>query len=251
MSQEVKVFNAGIIVQRRRDVLYMNSDDEARAAAQARTFLADSMTWSNDRRLLSELGELIGVKDEGAERLRKIKRAIETGELVTVPDVPVRTTNFIQRGGDDARPAPKSREAVAALPLFKPAIEAAASVRSFKSPIGPPRLPWPRNDFFEIMAANPGDRLPDGTIATALETEPFVYVPHTLSEEAMELAAKTNNPDHAAKMLGYDRKTFGDMVHALKPANGLRPNDNLVFYDDGSVEFKKQILDDNIHNYAP
>ncbi|MDR5779006.1 hypothetical protein QCE63_06120 [Caballeronia sp. LZ065] len=248
MSQEVKVFNAGIIVQRRRDVLYMNSDDEARAAAQARMFLADSMTWSNDRRVLSELVELIGVRDEDAERLRKTKRAIETGELVTVPDRPARTTTFIQRGGGDARPAPKSREAVAALPLFQRATEAVARVRPFEIPARPPK---PRNHFFAIMAANPGDVLPDGTIATALETEPFVYVPHTLSEEAMELAAKTNNPDHGARMLGYERDTFGAMLHVFKPPNGLRPNDNVIFYDDGSVEFKKQILDDNIHNYAP
>lgn len=248
MSREVKISSAGISLQRRCDVRYMNGDDETRAGHEARRFLADSMTWSNDRRLLSELGALIGVEDGNDERLRKIKRAIETGELVTVPDLPVRTTTFIQTGGGDVRPVPKSREAVAALPLFQRATEAAARVRSFEIPAP---LPKPRNDFFAIMAANPGDVLPDGTIATALETEPFVYVPHTLSEEAMALAAKTNNPDHAAKMLGYDRDTFGAMLHVFKPQNGLRPNDNLIFYDDGSVEFKKQILDDNIHNYAP
>lgn len=226
----------------------MNRDDETRAAQEALTLLADSITWSNDRRLLSELGALIGVKDGDNERLRKIKRAIETGELVTIPDVPARTTTFIQTGGGDVRPVPKSREAVAALPLFQRETEAVARVRSFEIPA---RLAKPRNDFFAIMAANPGDVLPDGTIATALETEPFVYVRHTLSEEAMALAAKTNNPDHAAKMLGFDRDTFGAMLHVFKPQNGLRPSDNLIFHDDGSVEFKKQILDDNIHNYAP
>ncbi|MDR5833491.1 hypothetical protein [Caballeronia sp. LZ034LL] len=248
MSREVKISNAGIAVQRRCDVRYMNRDDETRAAQEARRFLTDSMSWLNDRRLLTELGALIGVKDGDDERLRKIKRAIETGELVTIPDLPPRTTTFIRTGGGDVRPVPKSREAVAALPLFQRASEAAARVRSFKIPA---RLPKPRNDFFAILAANPGDVLPDGTIATALETEPFVYVPHTLSAEAMALAAKTNNPDHAAKMLGYDRDTFGAMLHVFKPQNGLRRNDNLIFYDDGSVEFKKQILDDNIHNYAP
>ncbi len=51
-------------------------------------------------------------------------------------------------------------------------------------------------------------------------------------------------------MLGYDRKTFGQMLHVLKPANGLGPADNLIFHDSGDVEFKGVILDD-IHDYAP
>nr|WP_244101685.1 hypothetical protein [Burkholderia ambifaria] len=64
------------------------------------------------------------------------------------------------------------------------------------------------------------------------------------------MAASTNNPNFAAKMLGYDRKTFGQMLHVLKPANGLGPADNLIFHDSGDVEFKGVILDD-IHDYAP
>ncbi|MET3818310.1 hypothetical protein ACVK00_005570 [Burkholderia sp. PvR073] len=63
-------------------------------------------------------------------------------------------------------------------------------------------------------------------------------------------AASTNNANFAAKMLGYDRKTFGQMLHVLKPANGLGPADNLIFHDSGDVEFKGVILD-NIHDYAP
>ncbi|MBR8334337.1 hypothetical protein KDW69_22020 [Burkholderia ambifaria] len=70
------------------------------------------------------------------------------------------------------------------------------------------------------------------------------------SDGVESLAASTNNPNFAAKMLGYDRKTFGQMLHVLKPANGLGPADNLIFHDSGDVEFKGVILD-NIHDYAP
>lgn len=102
------------------------------------------------------------------------------------------------------------------------------------------------------MTANPGDILPDGTIATALNNaQPFEYMPDVPSDDVLDLAASTNNPRFAAKMLGYDENTFSEMLHVFKPANGLRPSDNVVFHDDGSVEFGKQILDDNIHNYAP
>ncbi len=66
------------------------------------------------------------------------------------------------------------------------------------------------------FAANPGDVLPDGLIATPVgvsgsrfaNAQPFEYVPDILSDDVIELAASTNNPNHATKMLGYDRKTF-------------------------------------------
>jgi hypothetical protein len=83
------------------------------------------------------------------------------------------------------------------------------------------------------------------------DAQPFEYVPDGLSDEVEQLAASTRNPKFAAKMLGYDQDTFGDMLHELKPKNGLRPSDNVIFHDDGSVEFNGRMLDDNIHNYAP
>jgi hypothetical protein len=81
--------------------------------------------------------------------------------------------------------------------------------------------------------------------------QPFEYVPDELSDEVEQLAASTNSPKFAAKMLGYDQKTFGKMLHKLKPQNGLSPSDNVIFHDDGGVEFNGRMLDDNIHNYAP
>ena len=83
------------------------------------------------------------------------------------------------------------------------------------------------------------------------DAQPFDYQSDMPDGDAEELAASTNNPRYAAKMLGYDQNTFSDMLHVFKPANGLGPADNVIFHDDGSVEFGGQMLDDNIHNYAP
>ncbi|SDR03880.1 hypothetical protein [Paraburkholderia tuberum] len=81
--------------------------------------------------------------------------------------------------------------------------------------------------------------------------QPFDDTPDAVSGDVEDLAASTNSPKFAAKMLGYDQNTFSKMLHLLKPENGLRPSDNVIFHDDGSVEFNGQLLDDNIHNYAP
>lgn len=99
-----------------------------------------------------------------------------------------------------------------------------------------------------------GDELANdsGYTATSLgDAKPFEYTPDAVSGDTEELAASTGSPKFAAKMLGYDQNTFSKMLHLLKPENGLRPSDNVIFHDDGSVEFNGQLLDDNIHNYAP
>lgn len=83
------------------------------------------------------------------------------------------------------------------------------------------------------------------------DAQPFEYQSDMPYGDAEELAATTNSPRYAAKMLGYDKNTFSDMLHVFKPANGLGPADNVIFHDDGSVEFNGHMLDDNIHNYAP
>ncbi|SMG05915.1 hypothetical protein [Paraburkholderia susongensis] len=82
-----------------------------------------------------------------------------------------------------------------------------------------------------------------------LVAQPFEYAPDVLSDDVQELAASTNNENYAAKMLGYNRKIFGDMIHAMKRYNELRGNDNVVWHDDGDVEFNGTIID-NMHNWA-
>ncbi|SAK71896.1 hypothetical protein AWB76_04518 [Caballeronia temeraria] len=77
---------------------------------------------------------------------------------------------------------------------------------------------------------------------------PFEYVLDDLSESE-RLAASTNNPNCAAKMLGYDRKTFGDILHKFKPGNGLGPADNVIWHDNGDVYFKGDYIG-NFHDWA-
>jgi hypothetical protein len=91
----------------------------------------------------------------------------------------------------------------------------------------------------------------DGTSTPLGDADPFEYGQGDVSGEVDELAASTGNPKFAAKMLGYDQETFSDMLHVFKPRNGLGPADNVIWHDDGSVEFNGNILDDNFHDYAP
>lgn len=79
--------------------------------------------------------------------------------------------------------------------------------------------------------------------------QPFEYGPDMPAGEAEQLAASTNNPDYAAKMLGYNRDTFGKMIHVMKDQFGLRGNDNVIWHDNGNIEFRKNIIG-NMHDYA-
>ncbi|MGF6790761.1 hypothetical protein [Paraburkholderia sp. 35.1] len=96
-------------------------------------------------------------------------------------------------------------------------------------------------------AARAGDR---GASTLLGDAQPFEYVPDALSGDVVELAASTNNPRYAAKMLGYDQNTFSDMLHAMKQYNKLRGDNNVIWHDDGDVEFHGLIID-NMHSWAP
>ncbi|MGF6967619.1 hypothetical protein OKW43_004647 [Paraburkholderia sp. WC7.3g] len=78
----------------------------------------------------------------------------------------------------------------------------------------------------------------------------FEYRPEALSDDVEQLADSTVKENYAAKMLGYERKLFGNMIHTMKRANQLRGDDNVIWHDDGGVEFKGVIVD-NMHSYAP
>lgn len=66
----------------------------------------------------------------------------------------------------------------------------------------------------------------------------------------MQFAESTTNSNYAAKVLGYDRKTFGAMIHAFKPYFGLSPADILVFHDNGDVYSHGEYIG-NIHDFGP
>ncbi|MFL9928635.1 hypothetical protein P0D88_05025 [Paraburkholderia sp. RL18-103-BIB-C] len=81
------------------------------------------------------------------------------------------------------------------------------------------------------------------------DAQPFEYTPDAVSGEAEELAASTNNPKFAAKMLGYDQNTFSDILHNFKPDNGLGPADNVIWHDNGDVYFNGNFVA-NFHDWA-
>jgi len=62
--------------------------------------------------------------------------------------------------------------------------------------------------------------------------------------------AATTNPNFAARMLEYDRTTFGAMIHAFKSFHGIPPNGVLVWHQDGSVYYMDEYID-NMHHWAP
>ena len=92
-------------------------------------------------------------------------------------------------------------------------------------------------------------RMPGGRSAPLGDAQPFEYTPGAVGGNVEELAASTNNPNYAAKMLGFDRKTFGSMIHAMKDDLDLGAADNVIWHDDGSVEFRKNIIG-NMFDYA-
>jgi hypothetical protein len=240
--QKIRLSDRALTLCRRRDVHFANKAEEQRAAESAKKFLADSFGWQHNSTLISQIQNLLGLKEvDAANARRMIKRAIETGELVTTPDAP--SSGFNGSRGDDV-PRPRA-PACTPSQLFGRLAGVAPTIRSF-APRALPRVP--ADDFFAILSANPGDLLPDGTTATALDSTPFEYVPHTLSDEVMELAASTKNPKFAAKMLGYSSSQFREMVHRFKEDNTIGPADDIEWFDNGDVYFKGMFLD-NFHGY--
>jgi hypothetical protein len=272
--QEIRLSDRALTLRRRRDVHFANNAEEQRAAESAKKFLADSFSWQYDAPLMSQLQDMLNLKEPDARNARwKVQRAIESGELVTIPDAP--SSGLTGRRGSDT-PRPRSMTFTPSQ-LFKGAPRLTSCVREYV-PRALSRLP--ADDFFAIMAAKPGDVLPNGDIAkpfapevldaSELEAlrqrvignagasdsgslferaEPFEYAPDTLSGDVEELAASTSNPNYAAKMLGYDRKTFGDILHKFKPGNGLGPADNVIWHDSGDVYFKGDYIG-NSHDWA-
>ncbi len=108
------------------------------------------------------------------------------------------------------------------------------------------------NYIQSVIGSTPGDvAVSDTDLSTPLGgAQRFEYTEDLPGGDVEELAASTNNPNYAAKMLGYDRNTFGNMLHAMKDYNELRGDDNVIWHDNGDVEFNGQIID-NMHGWAP
>jgi hypothetical protein len=257
LVQEIRLTNRSLTLRRRHDVHFKSATEEQRADTSRRAFLADSFIWMRDQTLMSKLKELLSIEEGDPSNVQwKVRRALETGEVVTIPD-PVSSGSH-RSSGDDK---PWAR-ALTFTPsqLFKRAASVASASSYYDRPVRP-RLS--AEDDMLAWSANPGDVLPDGRIVTAIsrlsddggsdasllgDAQPFEYVPDELRDETEELAGTTNER-YAAKMLGYDRSTFREMIHRFKRANGVGPNDDLEFEENGDVSFNGEYID-NFHDYG-
>ncbi|SMG45145.1 hypothetical protein [Paraburkholderia susongensis] len=80
-------------------------------------------------------------------------------------------------------------------------------------------------------------------------TQPFEYSENDFPDATgTEELAGTTNEKYARKMLGYDSSSFREMIHRFKKSNGIGPNDDLEFEENGDVYFNGDYLD-NFHGY--
>jgi hypothetical protein len=79
------------------------------------------------------------------------------------------------------------------------------------------------------------------------DAQPFNYQPDMPDGDAEDLAGTTDEK-YARKMFGYDSSTFREMIHRFKKTNGIGPNDDLEFEDNGDVYFNGDYID-NFHGY--
>ncbi|WP_233802790.1 hypothetical protein [Paraburkholderia sp. HP33-1] len=187
--------------------------------ARPESWVSDVVEMDNLRRLLGHTtGHPPINRMNDLQVAQAICRAIERGSLLFVP-----SRKEVERYIEEERKRRRYTAAADDAPTLDTLGSAAKSTQSTSSvPVSP---------------------------ATPLSNaQPFVYQPDIPDSNAEELAASTNNPDYAAKMLGYDRDTFGKMIHVMKAANDLRGNHNVVWHDNGDVFFRGNWLD-NMHNY--
>ncbi|WP_052391892.1 hypothetical protein [Paraburkholderia bannensis] len=104
------------------------------------------------------------------------------------------------------------------------------------------------DDLLGAVEAAAGAAPGDGDDSTPLgDAQPFDYQPDMPDGDAEDLAGTTNEK-YARKMFGYDSSTFRDMIHRFKKTNGIGPNDDLEFEENGDVYFNGDYID-NFHSY--
>ncbi|KWF80076.1 hypothetical protein WL93_24420 [Burkholderia diffusa] len=183
-----------------------------------------------------------------------LRSAIEDGRVSVSIDRAVASGGGGAGGGPSTPPFPKASRlasvpGVAALPVDKPlpswAVPSDVSAGELMS-------------YLQSVVAGTGGALAGGTpqLANSFgsgsplgDASVFDYADNPLSGDIQELAASTTNPNFAAKMLGYQRKIFGNMIHQMKDANDLGGADNVLWHDNGDVEFQGVVID-NMHNYG-
>lgn len=237
----------------------LSSDSGAIRPAEQRAAVSELMLhWPKYSALMAEaasyLRELGLVGSLSGDPVAALRSAIEDGRVTVSIDRPVASGGAGGGGGPSTPPFPKgSRFAsvprMAALPADKPipswAVPSDVSAGELMS-------------YLQSVVAGTGGALAGGTpqLANSFgsgsplgDANVFDYADSPLSGDIQELAASTTNPNFAAKMLGYQRKIFGNMIHQMKDANDLGGADNVLWHDNGDVEFKGVVID-NMHNYG-
>jgi hypothetical protein len=199
---------------------------------------------------LRQLGLHLGQSAPGvnpSDTSARIRAAVKSGKVMVVIERAAQTGGGVRGSGPTTPPYPLAmREKTAwVAPTRTP-------TRSYQ----PPRYDDVSADDLinyiqSVLGSAPAvvaapDSAPSMSLADA---QPFEYAEDLPDGNVEELAASTNNPNYAAKMLGYDRSTFSEMLHRFKPDNGLGPADNVIWHDNGDVYFQDNYIA-NFHDWA-
>jgi len=163
VGNEIRLADRSLTLRLRRDA-FVRDADKQRISDATKAFLADAFRWAHDDALMRQLCGLLGF--DGAlppDAGFKVRRAIETGDIVAIPDAP-RYTGAGSSGSNNPKP---SVATFTPSQLFRGASRI-ASAGSYYA--GRTRIQMPPNDWLTIWQSRPGDVLPDGSIAVALNS---------------------------------------------------------------------------------
>ena len=198
---------------------------------------------------LRQLGLHLGQTLPGAnasDTSAQLRQAVKSGKVMVVIERAAPTGGGVRGSGPTTPPYPLAMREKAAW---------VAPTRTSPRSYEPPRYDDVSADDLinyiqSVLGGTPTEvAAPDAVPSMSLaDAKPFEYAEDLPDGDVEELAASTNNPDYAAKMLGYERKIFGKMVHVMKDENDLRGDDNVTWHDNGDVSFNGVVID-NMHNY--
>ncbi len=103
-----------------------------------------------------------------------------------------------------------------------------------------------------IVSLNAGSSYPVATFNASgsmslRDAQPFGYYEDIQDGDTAKVAGTTNEK-YARKMFGYSNSAFREMIHRFKKTNGIGPNDDLEFEENGDIYFNGDYID-NFHAY--